>query len=174
MLIRILNQLTPRLYFLLILIACASLLGVGLYLQHAIGLEPCPLCIFQRVAFSTIALIALIAALHGPGQFASKIYNGFIGIAGLAGAGIAGRQIWLQHLPADQVPECGPGLDYMLEAFPLLDALKMVFSGSGECAEIQWRFIGLSIPEWSIIWFGLITLAAVLTIIRAKHFRQAG
>ena len=92
------------------------------------------------------------------------LYSMLLAIAALAGAGIAGRQVWLQHLPADQVPECGPGLDYMLEAFPLTDALKMIFSGSGECAEVHWRFIGLSIAEWSLVWFILFFIAAVLAI----------
>ncbi len=155
---------TTLLFYLGVFLICLALLGFGLYLEHVKGLEPCPLCVFQRIAFIAIGLIALIAAFHGPGSIMHVLYSMLLAIAALAGAGIAGRQVWLQHLPADQVPECGPGLDYMLEAFPLTDALKMVFSGSGECAEVHWRFIGLSIAEWSLVWFILFFIAAVLAI----------
>ena len=130
---------SSRIFYSIIFAICASLLGFGLYLEHVVGLEPCPLCIFQRVAFIVIAVISLIGTIQNPKKLLERIYTGLILIASLCGAGIAGRQIWLQHLPEDKIPECGPGLEYMLDAFPFIDALRMVLSGSGECAEVEWH-----------------------------------
>lgn len=151
-----------RLFYAIVLLISASLLGFGYYLQFVEGLEPCPLCIFQRVAFIAIIAIALIGTLHGPQRVWKYIYSGLMLIAAITGATIAGRQVWLQHLPADQVPECGPGLDFMLEVFPLGETLKMVFTGSGECAKVDWTFLGLSIAEWSLAWFIAFAVASLL------------
>ena len=161
-------MLSSRLFFSSIFIICSSLLGFGLYLEHVVGLEPCPLCVFQRVAFIVIALLALIAAIHNPQKLFERIYTGLMLIASLCGAGIAGRQIWLQHLPEDKVPECGPGLEYMLDAFPFTDALRMILSGSGECAEVQWTFLSFSIAEWSIVCFTCLTIACLAMLKRKK------
>lgn len=160
---------TTRLFYLALFIACLSFLGFGIFLEHAKGLEPCPLCSFQRLAYIAIAAVAFIAAIHNPQGFMRPVYNVLLIIAALIGAGIAGRQTWLQHLPPELVPECGPGLEYMLEVFPFAEALKMILSGSGECAEVQWRFIGLSIPEWSLICFSLIVLTTLLITIFVKQ-----
>jgi protein dithiol:quinone oxidoreductase len=150
-----------RLIFILIALICATLLGYGYYLEHFVGQEPCPLCIFQRMAFFAVFIISAVAAIHGSGLIGTRIYAGLIVIASGIGGAIASRQVWLQGLPPDQVPECGPGLEYMLEVFPLMDALRMILSGSGECAEVHWTFLGLSIAGWSLIWFFLITLTAI-------------
>ena len=136
----------------------------GLYLEHIQGLDPCPLCVFQRIAYILIGLIALIGATHNPKDLFLVIYKFLIIITAITGALIAGRQVWLQHLPPELVPECGPGLDYMLNVFPLSDAIKMILTGSGECAEVKWRFIGFSIAEWSLIMFIGITVATTLSI----------
>jgi protein dithiol:quinone oxidoreductase len=157
-----------RLFYISIFLICGALLGFGLYLEHGKGLEPCPLCVFQRIAFISIAMIALIAALHGPDRMAIWFYNGLISLAALIGGGIATRQVWLQHLPADQVPECGPGLDYMLETFPLGQALQMILSGSGECAEVGWSFLGFSIAEWSLLWFLIFLITGLVSIFSQK------
>lgn len=157
-----------RLFYISIFLICGALLGFGLYLEHGKGLEPCPLCVFQRIAFISIAMIALIAALHGPDRMAVWFYNGLISLAALIGGGIATRQVWLQHLPADQVPECGPGLDYMLETFPLGQALQMILSGSGECAEVGWSFLGFSIAEWSLLWFLIFLITGLVSIFSQK------
>ena len=151
-----------RLFYLAVFIGCLSLLSFGLYLEHFQGIEPCPLCSFQRIAYITITLIALTALIHNPDGWMRYIYSGLIIIAAVIGAGIAGRQTWLQHLPPELVPECGTGLEYMLEVFPFGEALKMILSGSGECAEVHWRFIGLSIAEWSLVCFSLIILTTLL------------
>tara|TARA_R110002072_G_scaffold14582_9_gene60233 strand:- start:45193 stop:45702 length:510 start_codon:yes stop_codon:yes gene_type:complete len=165
-------MLTSRLFFIALFIACLSLLSFGLYLEHVRGLEPCPLCAFQRLAYVAITVVALIAAIHNPTDIFRIVYNMLLIIFALIGAAIAGRQTWLQHLPAELVPECGPGLEYMLEVFPLGQALKMVFSGSGECAEVHWQFIGLSIAEWSLICFSSIALATILAIFMLKPERR--
>lgn len=160
---------STRLFFSSIFIVCTSLLAFGLYLEHVVGLEPCPLCVFQRVAFIVVGMFALIGAIHNPQKLFERIYTGLILLASLCGSGIAGRQIWLQHLPEDKVPECGPGLEYMLDAFPFTDALRMILSGSGECAEIQWTFLGFSIAEWSIVCFTCLAIACLTMLIRQKN-----
>ncbi len=158
-----------RLYFGLVFLFCICLLGFGLYLEHFKGLEPCPLCIFQRMAYIGITIIALVAMIHGPGTVFVRIYNVLIALVALCGGGIAARQVWLQHLPADQVPECGPGLDYMLEVFPLGEAMKMILSGSGECAEVQWSLLGFSIAEWSVSCFLFLTIVSLILIFQVKR-----
>jgi disulfide bond formation protein DsbB len=143
-----------RAQFLSGFLACAALLAYALYSQYYGGLMPCPLCTFQRGAFILLGVIFLIGALHAPvGRGGRRAYAMFALIAAGLGIAVAGRHVWLQHLPADQVPACGPDLSFMMEAFPLADVLRKVFTGSGECAEVDWTFLGLSMPEWSLIWF---------------------
>jgi disulfide bond formation protein DsbB len=131
---------------------CTGLMGFALFAQHVLLLDPCPLCVLQRVAVISLGIVFLIAALHDSTGFSRYIYAVLLGLAAVGGAAVAGRHAWLQQLPEDQVPSCGPGLDYMLDTFPLGEALKMVFSGSGECAEIVWQFLGLSMPAWVLLW----------------------
>src|SRR5262249_4933274 len=126
-------SLNARATFLLAFFCCIGLLGFGLYLQHAKGLEPCPLCVLQRYAFVAVALVALAASVHGPKQKGIHIYGFGIVLFALGGLSVAGRHVWLEHLPKDQVPSCGPGLDFILDSFPLTKALPMIFKGSGEC-----------------------------------------
>lgn len=153
---------SPRHVPAVIATACAGLLGFGYYLQFFAGQVPCPLCIFQRVAYMAAGAVALVAAIQGPAGRTRLVYDAGILLAAAAGAGIAARQVWLQHLPPDRVPECGPGLDYMLDVFPLSETLRMVFTGSGECAEAGWKFLSLSIAEWSLLWFLAIAVAAIM------------
>ncbi|MEO7386416.1 MAG: disulfide bond formation protein B [Gammaproteobacteria bacterium] len=131
--------------------ACALLMGYALYAQHVLGLEPCPLCVFQRVAVISLGVLFLVAALHPAGRAGRRTYSVLLGLVALAGIGVAGRHVWLTTLPPERVPACGPGLDFMLESFPLREALAMVLSGSGECAEVKWRLLGLSMPGWVLI-----------------------
>ena len=122
-------------------------------------LEPCPLCIFQRVAVISAGLIAIAAALHNPAPLGIRVYGLLVALASAAGSALAMRQLYLQSLPEDQVPSCGPGLDYLLDVFPMQDVLQMVLLGDGSCAEVVWSLLGISIPGWTLIGFvGLITL----------------
>ena len=153
------SNLNPRAVFALTAIACAALLGFGYYLQFVKHLEPCPMCIFQRLCYIAIVITTLLGTLHGPRRGGVYVYGVLTTVAAMIGAGIAGRQTWLQHLPEDQVPACGPGLEYMLEQFPLAQVIKQAFIGTGECAAVEWTFASLSIAEWSLICFSAITLA---------------
>jgi len=132
-------------------LACAGLMAYALYTQYVLGLEPCPLCIFQRVAVIGLGTVFGVAALHDPGVTGRRVYALLIGVTGAAGAGVAGRHLWLQTLPPERVPACGPGLDYMLESFPFTEMLATVLSGSGECAKVDWSFLGLAMPGWVLI-----------------------
>lgn len=153
-----------RTMFLAILACCLVVLGFGLYLQHGLHLEPCPLCVLQRVAFIAIGLTALVAFLHNPGIVGRMFYGFLLVLFSAAGAAVAIRNLWLQSLPPDKVPECGPGLDYMLEAFPLSKALPMIFQGSGECAKIEWTMFGLAIPAWALGWFLVFFMAGLAAL----------
>lgn len=131
--------------------ACAGLMAYALYAEHGLLLEPCPLCVFQRIAVIALGLAFLLAAVldaRGAGRYAQA---GLLAAVAAAGAAVAARHVWLQNLPPDQVPTCGPGLDYILDSFPLGEALRLVFTGSGECATIDWSFLGLSMPAWVLI-----------------------
>jgi disulfide bond formation protein DsbB len=142
-------------------LVCMVLLGYALYAQYILQLEPCPLCIFQRVAVLAMAVVFLLAAVHNPGRSGTLIYSVLLAVAGFAGMAIAGRHVWLQNLPPEKVPACGPGLDFMLDAFPLFEVLEVVLTGSGECATIDWQFLGLSMPVWVLISITLLTVAGV-------------
>lgn len=134
-------------------LACAALLGYAYYAQFHDHLDPCPLCIFERLGMIALGVAFLVAALHAPGPMGSRVYATAIAAVALTGAAVAARHVWIQHLPAGQAPVCGPGLDYLLETFPLGKTLRMVLTGSGECARINWTFLGLSMPEWVLSWF---------------------
>ncbi|MCC7546958.1 MAG: disulfide bond formation protein B [Burkholderiales bacterium] len=153
-----------RIVFLLIFLACSGLLAFGLYLQHMVGLEPCPLCIFQRYAFVLTGLIALVAFIHGPGRTAQAVYGALTLLVAGGGAAIAGRQTWLQHNPPN-IFECGPDLGYILDAFPLTKAVPMIFKGEGDCAEAGWTFAGLSIAEWALAWFAAFLIAGLYVVL---------
>jgi disulfide bond formation protein DsbB len=142
---------------------CAGLLAAAYYFQYSLLLEPCPLCIFQRVGFFAAGLVFLAAGLHNPRGWGLRLYGGLALIALLLGGAVAGRHVWLLTLPKDQVPTCGPGLNYLLENFPLGQVLDTVLRGSGECAEQKWALLGLSMPAWALVFFvGLGVAAAYL------------
>jgi disulfide bond formation protein DsbB len=157
----------PRTLFLLGFLGCIAMMGTALaYFQYYLQLEPCPMCIMQRVAVMSIAAVLLVATLHNPVGWGIRVYGALVTLLAGAGAAIAGRHVWLQSLPPDQVPECGPGLDYILEVFPLSEAVQMVLRGSGECAEVLWRFLGLSIPGWTLVAFSGFILYGLFIVIR--------
>ena len=128
----------------------------------------CPLCMVQRAFFYAVTALFVIAALHGPGRIGTAIYSVLIVLFALGGAATAGRQVWLQHLPADKVPQCGPDLYFMLENFPLSRVWKTLLSGTGECAAVDWTFLGLSIAGWSLVWFAVLTVYAIWLALRRR------
>lgn len=149
---------------------CVSgLLIAILYFQETLGLEPCPMCIFQRVAMLATGLIFLLAAAHGPRAWGRWVYAGMVLIASGIGAFIAGRHTWLQKLPEDQRPTCGPTLDYLVDIMPLREVVETVIRGDGNCAVIDWTFLGQSIPAWTFVVFvGFILWALVAALIARK------
>jgi protein dithiol:quinone oxidoreductase len=167
------SRLHPRLGYLAGFLVCAGMIGFALYLQHAQGQEPCPLCILQRVTWVALGGLFLVAALHGPARVGAIVYGVLLFVVAGIGTGIAGRHVWLQHLPKDRVPACGPDLEFMLQQFPLSKTLQRVLSGTGECAETGWTFLGLSIAGWSLLWLVLIGAFAVfLTVLALTRARR--
>lgn len=164
-------MMTSRSVFLLIFIACIGMLGVAVYFQVVEGMEPCPLCIFQRVGIFAVGAVALLALVHNPYGFGNKVYGFFAGTFAIIGGLVSARHIWIQNLPADQVPTCGPGLGFMLDNFPLMDALKTVLTGSGECAEVLWTFAGLTVPGWTLVAFVILALLSWWQVFRYQYKR---
>ena len=143
-----------RIQFALGAFACIALMGYALYAQYVLHLEPCPLCIFQRIAICALGWVFLLGALIGPKSAGGqRTWSVLALLMALAGIAVAARHLWLQSLPPDQVPACGPGLGYMWDAMPFGKLLAKVFTGSGECAAIPWRFLGLAMPGWVLICF---------------------
>jgi protein dithiol:quinone oxidoreductase len=145
---------------------CAGLIAYAFYLQYIEGLEPCPLCQFQRACVIAMGLVFLVAGYHDPGRAGATGYALVQLVLGGAGIAFATRQVWLQSLPKDQVPSCGMGLNYMLENLPFTDVLKKVFEGSGECAEKSWELLHLSIAGWTLVFFVAMIVTAFAVIRR--------
>lgn len=154
-------------------LGCVGGLAFALYLQHFRGYEPCPFCIFQRVAMLATGLVFLAAALHGPRAAGRWGYAIIAAVSASVGAGIAARHVWLQNLPPDQVPACGPTLDYLLDMMPLQDVVMTVLRGDGNCAKIDAQWLGISLPGWTLIAFIALALFALLTPVLAKSSRTA-
>jgi disulfide bond formation protein DsbB len=149
-------------------VVCSSLLAFGLYLQHVKGIEPCPMCIMQRYALLACGLIGLGAGLHNPATKGRYVWSALLAVAALAGAGVAARQSWIQWYPPE-VSECGPGLEYMLESFPLSSSLPMIFRGAGDCSIVDWTFLGLSIANWSFLAFATILVSLAVHLLRHRQ-----
>ncbi|MBI1195209.1 MAG: disulfide bond formation protein B [Gammaproteobacteria bacterium] len=151
-------------------LAAVALIAVALYFQYVMNLEPCPLCIFQRVAVMALGVWAGVAAAINPMGWGRRVVGVVTVLLAIAGGAVAGRQVWLQHLPEDQVPACGPGLDYMLDMFPMRKVLDLVFRGSGECAEVHWTFLGMSIAEWMLVVFsGFLAFGILIAFARVRR-----
>ncbi len=163
------SNLSGRWLYLAGVLVVAGLFGAALYLQYVLHEEPCPLCMVQRVIFIVIGVLFAIATLHNPARSGATVYGWLIGLFAIAGVAVASRHIWLQHLPKEQVPACGPGLDYMLEHFPMAAVLKELMHGSGECAAKGWTFLTLGIPEWSLIGYLVLGAWAILIAFRARR-----
>jgi protein dithiol:quinone oxidoreductase len=139
-------------------IVCAGLLAYALYAEHVLGLAPCPLCIFQRVAVIVAGILFLIAALHNPGPVGARVYGALLGLAALGGVLIAARHILIQAQPPGTVAACGADLDYLLDIMPVTEVVTKVLTGSGECGKVDWTLLGLSMPWWVLI--SLVALGA--------------
>ena len=144
------------------------MMGFALYAQYVMYLDPCPLCVFQRIATILLGIVFLIAALHNPGKTGARIYGVLVGLVAGFGVAVAIWHVRLQNMPAGDVPSCGPGFEYIMDNFALFDALSLIFKGSGECAEIVWQFFGLSMPTWVIIGLGGLGIAGIW-----NNFRKA-
>ena len=166
-------SLTPRLGYAAGFLVCAGLIGFALYLQHFQGQDPCPLCIVQRIAYIVLMAVFLAAAAHGPGRAGAMVYGGLLVVVASLGGAVAARHVWLQHLPKDRIPECGPGLEYMLRKYPAPQVLEKILRGSGECAESGWSLLGLSIAGWSLVWFVLLGAFAVYLTLAAVRGSRA-
>jgi disulfide bond formation protein DsbB len=168
-------MINPRLIHSFIFIVCAGLMGFAIYLQHVEGLEPCPMCILQRYAFIIVGLIALAAAAHNPRGWSRWVYGTALIVAAGLGGGVAARHVWLEHNPPN-VYDCGADLGYMVDSFPLAEALPMIFRGGGDCTKVLWRFLGLSIAEWALVWFAIFIVAALVAALikleRPMMFRR--
>lgn len=152
---RILNLLV------VVLVVCSMLFALY-YLEGVLYLEPCPLCMVDRVLLIVIASACLIAVIHNSNGIMRWVYSLVAGVFSVVGVGVAARHIWLQGLPPDQVPECGPGLIYMLEMLPLGDVIKRIFIGSSQCAEVSWKFLGMTIPQQTLLLFIVILMIVVV------------
>ncbi len=145
------NWLTRRTGNLIGFAVSAALIGYALYVQYVQGLEPCPLCILQRVAVMAAGVLFLLAALHDPAERGARAYGVLIDLVAMAGILVAARHIWIMAQPPGSVAECGASLDYMMAVLPLHEVLGKVLTGSGECAKLDWQFLGLNMPTWVLI-----------------------
>lgn len=157
---------SPRQTFALIAAGCLGLILTGLYMQHVMKLIPCALCITQRIFIIAVGLTALVGFFHGPTGFGQKIYAGLGAVFAITGSSFSMRQIYLQSLPADQAPACGPDIAYMFDNFPLMDALSLLLRGDGNCAEVAWTFLGISIPGWTLVAFAGLAIFNLWQFIR--------
>lgn len=157
---------SPRWLYLAGAIVVGVMFASALYLQYVLRQEPCPLCMIQRVIFISIGIVFFIAALHNPKRIAARAYSGLIALLALSGVAVAGRHIWIQHLPKDQVPACGPGLDFMLQNFPMSEVWQELMHGSGECAEKGWTLFTLGIPEWSLLSYVMLGAWGLMVALR--------
>ncbi len=155
-----------RAMFALALLGCSALLAVAFYLQYVQGQQPCPLCYVQRVEVMLFAAISLLATLHNPDYKGRKVYASLMTLTAMAGMATAGRQIWLQYLPKDQLPACLPSLEFMLEVLPLQEVIMKMLYGSSDCAEVSWTLLGLSIAELSMLGFIGMLIWSLLLLLR--------
>ncbi len=158
-----------RKIFLAVFISCFALLAAAYYFEYALYLDPCPLCIMQRIAVLLVGVVALSGFIMANTVVREKIHGVLMALAALFGVFVAGRHVWIQSLPADQVPTCGPSLEYMVDTLPWAEVLSIMLRGNGNCADAQWSFMGLSMPLWVLIWFvGFILLAGFMYVRTAK------
>jgi len=164
-----LNTLSLRVvYFGLTATVIISMAFAMVFLQEHLGLAPCPLCMTQRLFIVLVGFFALMGGLHNPSGWGRRVYGVLCTISAVAGAAVAARHVWLQHLPADQVPACGPSLEYMLDTLPFSETLNIVMMGDGNCADTAWTFLGFSIPEQTLALFSVITIVCLWQTLRSR------
>jgi disulfide bond formation protein DsbB len=151
---------------LLIFIGCAIAMSVAFYMQYQMNLEPCPLCMTQRIFVIATGSVAMIAFIHASIGQHYRFYNGLTLLTAITGGGFSMRQLYLQSLPPEQAPACGPGLGYMLDNFPFMKALEIMLKGDGNCAEVMWTFMGLSIPGWTLVAFAGLAAISIFQLVR--------
>jgi disulfide bond formation protein DsbB len=142
-------------------LVCAALYAYAIHVQFDLGIEPCPMCIFQRIAFIAMGILFLVAAIQNPQSTGRRVYALLLLLAACIGIGVAARHLWVQQQPPDLMAGCAPGWNYMIENFPLSKALKMAFTGSADCAEISWTFLGLAMPFWTLVCYALLGAGAL-------------
>lgn len=164
-----LQTFSPRtVYFGLTALVIVSMAFAMFYLEAYLGLAACPLCMTQRLFIVLVGFFALIGGLHNPSGWGRRVYGVLCTISALAGGAVAARHVWLQHLPADQVPACGPSLEYMLDTLPFSETLNIVMMGDGNCAETVWTFLGLSIPEQTLALFSVLIIICLWQTLRSR------
>ncbi|CBL47170.1 Disulphide bond formation protein [gamma proteobacterium HdN1] len=147
----------------------AAMLFAVVVLQIIAGLEPCPLCMIDRVLVIAIGIVFLVASVHNPRHIGQRIYAGVAFVPALLGIAVCLRHIWLQNLPSDEVPSCAPGLDYMLEVLPVTETLQIIFTTSGECARIDWTWLGFTLPQLTLAVFAGFALLSLAQIFRTPN-----
>lgn len=157
-----LHSLSPRLVFAgLVLLALSSMAIAVYFMSGYLDLDACPLCMTQRVFVAAWGLVALVAVVHNPSGWGRRVYGALCALATIGGGAVAGRHVWLQHLPEDQVPACGPPLEYLVDTLPFTEVITTVLMGDGNCAETVWTFMGLSIPQQTLLLF---TVASIISL----------
>jgi disulfide bond formation protein DsbB len=154
-------------------IACVALLGYAYFTQYHLGLEPCPLCIFQRIGIAALGVLFLIAGAHNPRGWGGVVYSVLIATAALATMGVSGRHLYVQSLPPGTIPACGAPLDVLLQFAPVTEVIRKVLTGSGECSQVNWKFLGLAMPGWVLICALVLGTAGVITNARVRRTRSA-
>jgi protein dithiol:quinone oxidoreductase len=154
-------------------IACVALLGYAYYSQYKLGLEPCPLCMFQRIGIAALGVVFLIAGLHNPRGWGATVYAGLLGVASLATIGVAIRHLYVQSLPPGTIPACGAPLEVLLQFTPVTEVIRKVLTGSGECSEVNWKFLGLAMPAWVLICALALGAMGVVINTRARKLKSA-
>lgn len=134
-------------------LGCLAVFAIALYLEHGLGLIPCPLCMVQRIVLLTFAALCFIGALHNPKALGARLYASALFVLSSFGAATAARQLWLQSLPKDQLPSCIPPLDFLLDTVAFTEVVRLLLQGTADCAKISWTFLSLSIAHWSFLLF---------------------
>ena len=160
---------TPRFINFAGFIACAALIAYALHAQYNLDLDPCPLCIFQRVGIMALGAVFLFAGLHSPRGWGRFVYVGLVAVTALATIGVAARHLYVQSLPPGAIPSCGAPLGVMIQFTPFFELIRKVLTGSGECSQINWRFLGLAMPAWVAICAAVLDGIGVVTNARTKR-----